>query len=129
MRRLELLNACVKEGMRLHPSIGMSLPRLVPPGGATICGERFAGGVRVGVSAAVVQYDRSVFGEDSYEFNPRRWLNLSTERQLQMENSLFYFGGGKRTCGGRAVSGTHISRTSFWWLTSPYSLHYPRFTT
>jgi cytochrome P450 len=104
IQRLRWLDACVKEAMRLHPSIGMILPRLVPAGGATICGERFSGGMCVGMSAAVVQYDKKVFGEDAGTFNPGRWLNVSAERRQEMENSLIPFGSGPRRCGGKAVS-------------------------
>lgn len=33
--------ACCKEGFRVHPSVGMSMPRHVPPSGATIAGRFF----------------------------------------------------------------------------------------
>lgn len=42
---LEYLQAVVKEAMRLHPPVGLMNPRVVPDGGATICGHYFAGGV------------------------------------------------------------------------------------
>jgi hypothetical protein len=39
-----LLAAC-KETMRLHPSVGLGLPRYVPGGGREICGRFFPEGV------------------------------------------------------------------------------------
>lgn len=39
-----LLAAC-KETMRLHPSVGLGLPRHVPEGGKEICGRFFPEGV------------------------------------------------------------------------------------
>lgn len=42
---LKLLNAVIDEGMRLDPPISIGLPRVVPQGGATVCGKRVAGGV------------------------------------------------------------------------------------
>ncbi len=42
---LRYLQAVVKEAMRLHPPIGLMNPRVVPEGGATICGHYFVGGV------------------------------------------------------------------------------------
>lgn len=42
---LQYLQAVVKEAMRLHPSVGLMNPRVVPESGATICDKYFAGGV------------------------------------------------------------------------------------
>lgn len=41
-----LLAAC-KETMRLHPSVGLGLPRHVPEGGKEICGRYFPEGVSI----------------------------------------------------------------------------------
>lgn len=37
-------------------------------------GEWFPEGSRVGVNAAVIHFDRSIFGEDADEFQPERWF-------------------------------------------------------
>jgi hypothetical protein len=84
--RLPYLRACCKEAMRLHPSVGMTLPRYVPPGGCVIAGERFPGGTRVGVNAAVVQRDQQIFGDDADSFVPERWLGADVAR---MERCMF----------------------------------------
>jgi cytochrome P450 len=39
------LQAVIKEAQRLHPATGLPLPRVVPEGGATICGTFFPQGV------------------------------------------------------------------------------------
>ena len=39
------LQACIKEGLRLHPATGLPLMRIVPAGGATIAGQYFHEGV------------------------------------------------------------------------------------
>jgi len=83
---LPYLVACCKEGMRLHPSVGMTLPRSVPSGGCMIAGEMFPGGTRVGVNAAVVQRDRRIFGEDADSFVPERWFRADAKR---MERYMF----------------------------------------
>ncbi|KIX93851.1 uncharacterized protein Z520_10476 [Fonsecaea multimorphosa CBS 102226] len=99
---LPYLVACIKEGLRIHPSVGMSLPRHVPPGGATISGRFFPGGTRVGINAAVVHFDKNVFGDDALQFVPERWLQ--GEASVKMERYLFHFGQGARTCLGKNIS-------------------------
>ena len=39
------LQACIKEGLRMHPATGLPLARVVPAGGATIAGTFFPEGV------------------------------------------------------------------------------------
>lgn len=82
---LSYLVACCKEGMRLQPSVGLTLPRHVPPNGCVIAGEWFPGGTKVGMNAAVVQRDKSVFGDDADEFVPERWFRKDAAR---MEKSM-----------------------------------------
>ncbi|CAK7201538.1 hypothetical protein SEUCBS139899_004244 [Sporothrix eucalyptigena] len=98
---LPYLDACIKEGMRLHPSVGLTLPRHVPAGGCQISGAWFPGGTRVGVNAAVVHRDRSIFGADADVFNPDRWLGPNA---ANMDRYMFQFGGGSRTCIGKNIS-------------------------
>lgn len=43
---LPYLQACIKEGLRMHPATGLPLARVVPPEGATVAGTFFPGGVR-----------------------------------------------------------------------------------
>lgn len=86
---LSYLMACCKEGMRLHPSVGMTLPRRVPRGGCVIAGQWFPEGTRVGVNAAVVQRDRGVFGHDADEFVPERWFRPNAAK---MERCMFQVG-------------------------------------
>ena len=43
--KMPYLLAVCKEGMRLHPSVGLGLPRYVPEGGKEISGRFFSGGV------------------------------------------------------------------------------------
>jgi Cytochrome P450 len=67
--KMPYLVACCKEGMRLHPSVGLGLPRYVPSNGATISGRFFPPGSRVSINAAVIHYDKSIFGEDATDLN------------------------------------------------------------
>lgn len=90
--------------MRLRPPLGTGMPRHIPAGGAKLAGEFFPEGVKVGVNAAVVQYDNDVFGDDADMFWPERWLTADKVRQAQMERTMLIFGAGRRTCIGMHVS-------------------------
>ena len=101
--KLPYLKGCINEGMRLHPSVGLTMPRLVPAGGASIAGVHIPEGFRVGVNGAVVQYDCDVFGTDANEFNPSRWIERDA---VEMDKAMVVFGAGPRTCIGKNVSVT-----------------------
>jgi cytochrome P450 len=72
--KLPYLDACCKEGMRLHPSVGLTLPRNVPARGCEIAGNFFTAGTRVGVNAAVIHRNRDIFGDDADDFVPECWF-------------------------------------------------------
>ena len=96
--KMPYLVACCKEGMRLHPSVGLGMRRHVPVGGATIAGRYFPEGRRVSMNAAVLHYDQSIFGDDAAQFNPDRWINGDASL---MDRHMLHFGGGSRTCIGK----------------------------
>ncbi|KAG4411863.1 hypothetical protein IFR04_015003 [Cadophora malorum] len=106
--KLPYLRAVVNEATRLHPSLGLSLPRVVPPGGADICGKYFAGGYEVGMNAAVVQMDYGVFGKDADEFIPERWTRDGERAAANMERHFLQFGYGKRICIGKHIANTEM---------------------
>jgi len=71
--RLPYLEATIKETLRLIPPSATSLQRIVPPGGAVICGEHIDEGYTVAVpSAAITRLDTN-FAEAT-QFRPQRWL-------------------------------------------------------
>lgn len=106
-RALPYLNAVIKEGMRMHPSIGLLLEREVPEGGAVICGRHIRAGTIVGINPWVMHYDTEVFPQPE-SFQPERWLStddstVEQERLARMERSFFAFGAGSRTCIGKNI--------------------------
>ncbi|KAI4094917.1 MAG: hypothetical protein LQ344_001962 [Seirophora lacunosa] len=105
--KLPYLRACINEGMRLHPSVGLTMPRTIPPGGATISGYRFAAGYRIGMNGAVVQYDEDVFGPDASAFKPERWIDGGGD-VARMQRTMLVFGAGTRTCIGKNISLSEI---------------------
>ncbi|KAH6670987.1 cytochrome P450 oxidoreductase [Plectosphaerella plurivora] len=100
--KLPYLGAVIKESLRLHPSVGMMLVRVVPNGGATICGKHLSAGVEVGINPWVLHRDPQVFPDPDL-FVPERWLpEVSDEDRLkQMNRSWIPFGHGAHTCSGR----------------------------
>lgn len=98
--KLPFLCACIKEAMRLHPSVALTLPRHSPHGGMELCGTFIPEGYRIGMNAAVVQRDQSVFGKDADDFRPQRWLEGNA---TNMDKHMLIFGAGTRTCIGKNV--------------------------
>jgi cytochrome P450 len=73
------LQAVMKEAMRLHPATGLPLWRVVPDGGAEICGQYFPAGTVVGLNTWTAHYNEDVFGPDARAFRPERWLDAEKE--------------------------------------------------
>ncbi|KAJ5193166.1 Cytochrome P450 [Penicillium cf. viridicatum] len=71
--KLPYFAAVIQESLRLHPSVGMMLARVVPAGGADLCGFHLAEGTEVGINPWVLHRDREVF-PDPDSFRPERWL-------------------------------------------------------
>lgn len=77
--------AVIKEAMRLHPVVSYPLERIVPDGGAQLCGEFIPGGTVVGMHAWVVHRDKGIFAEDAEDFRPARWIDAEPEQLKNME--------------------------------------------
>lgn len=82
--KLPFFTACVKEGMRLHPSVGLHLPRIVPAGGCQIAGQYFPAGSCVGVNPTVLHRNEAIFGEKPNEFRPERWLDAAKVSEMEV---------------------------------------------
>ncbi|KAH6995544.1 cytochrome P450 [Ilyonectria sp. MPI-CAGE-AT-0026] len=104
VRTLPYLGAVINEALRCHPAVGLTLERLVPPEGVTISGHFLPGGTIVGCSAWVLHRDEGTFGSDASKFRPERWIEASSEQRQKMNNALFSFGAGARTCIGKNIS-------------------------
>ncbi|KAG8626743.1 hypothetical protein KVT40_005688 [Elsinoe batatas] len=85
------LQAIISEALRLHPAVGLTLPRVTT----------------VGVNAWVVHHNPAVYGEDHETFGPERWLGGN---KGDMERYFFAFGGGQRLCIGKNISMIEMSK-------------------
>lgn len=101
---LPYLSAVIKEALRCHPAVGLTLERVVPPAGITAAGHFIPGGTIVGCNAWVLHRNEKIFGSRPLEFRPERWIEATPEARSEMNSMLFSFGAGARTCIGKNIS-------------------------
>lgn len=86
--KLEYLQACIKESMRLMTPVSMEYPRYVISGGLLVAGRYFLpGGTEIGASPFTFHRARAVYGEDAELFRPDRWLDITEEQKSRLEHS------------------------------------------
>jgi cytochrome P450 len=127
--RLPFLNACIKEGTRLVPSILWQLPRECPKDGITIAGHFIPPKATLSMSPIAQNRCKEVFGEDANEWRPERFIvgdgGMPSEYVRKIEKHLvtvsmpqtkiilssfradtdsYQFGYGSRTCVGRNLA-------------------------
>lgn len=73
----------------MHPNTGTILERSVPAGGIEIDGYVIPEGTVVGCNAWVIHRDQTVFGDDVEIFRPERWLEVSSEKAIEMKSTIF----------------------------------------
>lgn len=102
-QELPYLQAGIREGLRMHPAVWFTMPRVVPKGGKTMIGWYFPKGVSLflvnercnrhetnhkqmiaGINPWVAHRNRQLFDKDAYLFRPKRWLE-SKEASSQRE--------------------------------------------
>ncbi|KAI8954227.1 cytochrome P450 [Xylaria longipes] len=76
LSKLEYLNACIREGLRVYPPVPSALPREIAEGGNAIMGKWVPGGTRVSVHPTAAYRSPANF-KDPNEFVPERWLGDS----------------------------------------------------
>ncbi|KAH9914221.1 cytochrome P450 [Fomitopsis serialis] len=105
VRRLPYLDAVINEGMRVHSTSGIGLPREVPTGGLTVCGRFFPEGTVLSVPTYTVHRNEDVWGSDADVFRPERWLERD-KNELQKAFNPFSFG--PRGCIGRNLASMEL---------------------
>lgn len=99
VKDLPYLLAVINETLRIHSTSSLGLPRVVPPQGATVCGEFFVGGTVLSVPAYTVHHSKAIWG-DADEFRPDRWFSLTD----QQKKSFIPFSVGPRACVGQNLA-------------------------
>lgn len=85
IRNLPYLDACVLEGIRMHPPFALPFERVVPKGGITIAGQHLPEGTDVGGNAYVVNRNKGWFGDDAEFWRPERWLEKDEAHKRKLE--------------------------------------------
>ncbi|KAI0203333.1 cytochrome P450 [Astrocystis sublimbata] len=98
LTRMEYLNACIKEGLRVYPPVPTAIPREVAPEGAVISGKFVPAGTEVWVYQTAT-YRSPLNFKNPDAFVPERWLGdpeyKDDEREAHQP-----FGYGPRNCLG-----------------------------
>lgn len=100
------LRACIDEAMRMSPSVGQSLAREVPAGGAIVDGDFIPGGCDVGVPIYAIHHKEEVYA-DPFNYNPERWLvdkETGGQQVADMYAAYNPFSVGPRSCMGKGVA-------------------------
>jgi cytochrome P450 len=99
--KLPYLMACLSEGLRWYPPSVSGLARVVPKGGAKICGHYVPEDTIVAAWTWSVTRDPRYF-TDAYGFHPERWLPGEDERFANDElDASPPFSIGSRSCMGK----------------------------
>jgi benzoate 4-monooxygenase len=89
------------ETLRLRTTVSVGLPRVVPKGGAMVCGRFFEEGTVLSTPTYTTHRDVRVWGPDALDFKPERWERKGA---ADLEKAFLGFSYGPRACIGRNVS-------------------------
>jgi cytochrome P450 len=113
VKALPYTDAVIREALRMLPGVSMTMERFVPKEGFVLPnGDFLPGGTIVGMNPYILARNKSIYGEDTDQFRPERWLRDEergeTEEQFQkrllvMNQADLSFGGGSRICIGKQM--------------------------
>ncbi|KAL5051310.1 hypothetical protein BDW71DRAFT_193723 [Aspergillus fruticulosus] len=99
LETLPVLNAVIKETLRLYGAAPGSLPRTVPQGGATLGGYFIPESMTVSTQSWTIHRDKSFF-PDPDVFDASRWLKGNEAGNPAAQLAFSPFGAGARICLG-----------------------------
>lgn len=108
VKSLPYLEACINEGLRLHSTSSMGLPRVVPPGGLLIDGRMYPEGAVLSVPSFTIHRDPAVWGADVEAYRPERWLEGTKEQRDRMWAAFNPFSYGPRACVGKNLANMEL---------------------
>jgi benzoate 4-monooxygenase len=108
VKNLQFLRLCIDEGMRLHSTSAIGLPRLVAEEGGVSCeNEHFPKGTVLSTPSYTLHHTEDIWGPDVEEFKPERWLTATPEQKMSF-NPFSY---GPRACAGQNVAHMELAMT------------------
>lgn len=102
VNQLPYLLACLDEALRMYPPVPTGLPRIVPKGGATICGYYVPENTTVAVHQWALYHNEKMFS-DPFNYYPERFLDdprFGSDRREALQP----FHLGPRACLGRNLA-------------------------
>lgn len=78
LKSLPYLEACISEGLRIHSTSSIGLPRTVPAGGITVFGRHYKEGSILSVPSYTIHRDTDVWGPDPEDFRLVTLYNFIT---------------------------------------------------
>uniref|UniRef100_L2G907 Cytochrome p450 monooxygenase n=1 Tax=Colletotrichum fructicola (strain Nara gc5) TaxID=1213859 RepID=L2G907_COLFN len=102
VNRLTYMLACLDEALRMYPPVPTGLPREVPKGGATICGQYIPENTIVAIHQWATYHDERNF-KNPFKFHPERFLG-DPEYATDKREALQPFHLGPRNCLGRNLA-------------------------
>ncbi|KAG8730961.1 hypothetical protein FRC12_019978 [Ceratobasidium sp. 428] len=98
---LNMLNACITEGLRFRPPVALTGSRVVPPGGLDILGYYIPAGTVVTTQSLSLSRQRPDLFPNYDEYDPTRWLDDKDDKEhTERRRCLTPFGLGARRCPG-----------------------------
>ena len=110
LKDLPILDAVVHEGLRLHPPVPASLPRIVPSSGGQLCGYFVPPKAIVSMQCYTTQRDPKVFPNPAV-FAPDRWLSKTGPTE-DMKSIFMPFSKGTRGCLGSHLAMMQLKLTT-----------------
>ncbi|KAK8080499.1 cytochrome P450 [Apiospora hydei] len=113
-KSLSYFQAVMWEGFRMGPPLLYGLFKVLPPGGATLCGVPLPGGTSVGANNVAMMRRTDIFGRDAHLFRPERFLECDEEtRKERVRTVELLFGFGRWQCAGKNLAMIELNKIYF----------------